>query len=131
MEDLSVTFLQDGGQAPDTIADRLTAFFAAARTSLEVAIYDCALDQTLARRVAGALNDGAARGVAVRLVHYGGERPKVLPPPPRGPDAFLDALSVPVRAVDGYDALMHHKYVARDAGTDGGAVWTGSLNWSD
>jgi phosphatidylserine/phosphatidylglycerophosphate/cardiolipin synthase-like enzyme len=130
--DLTVTFLQDGGQTPEAVAARLTAFFAAARASLEVAIYDCALDDALARRVAGALNDCAARGVTVRLAHYAGERPQqVLPPPPRGPDAFLGALTVPVRPVVGYEALMHHKYVARDAGTEAGAVWTGSLNWSD
>jgi phosphatidylserine/phosphatidylglycerophosphate/cardiolipin synthase-like enzyme len=27
--------------------------------------------------------------------------------------------------------LMHHKYVVRDGGTPAGAVWTGSVNWTD
>ena len=78
--------------------------------------------------VGGALQEAAARGVAVRII-YNVEHAMPIPvPPPPEPDAQLIAsLGVPERAVAGVPDLMHHKFVIRD----GESVWSGSTNWTD
>jgi phosphatidylserine/phosphatidylglycerophosphate/cardiolipin synthase-like enzyme len=129
--DLSLTFLQDGGQPAQAAADALAAFLNGAQSSLAVAVYDCALDGPLAAQVGGALNAAAERGVDVRFAYFAGpHRSPTVPPPKRGSYAFAASLQVPVRTIAGFRALMHHKYIVRDAGTDTGAVWTGSMNWT-
>lgn len=128
---ISVRFLEDGGQQPQQIADELASFLADARDSLEIAIYDCALHGQLAQAVAGALNDCVRRGVAVRLAYYAGPHPaRGVLPPPQPPQSFLGLVQVETKPISGYQALMHHKYVVRDAGSDAATVWTGSTNWT-
>ena len=39
--------------------------------------------------------------------------------------------TVGMEGITGGGKLMHNKYIARDAGTKNGAVWTGSTNWTD
>ena len=49
--------LEDGRQAPDTVADRLAAWLAEARRSLDLALYDVRLPGPAGDRVADALRD--------------------------------------------------------------------------
>jgi phosphatidylserine/phosphatidylglycerophosphate/cardiolipin synthase-like enzyme len=129
--DLSITFLRDGGQPAQAVAGALTEFLGGARQSLAIAVYDCTLTGPLADQIAGAINAAEQRGVDVRYAYFAGPfRHPVVPPPKGKSDAFAATLHVPVRTVAGFQALMHHKYVVRDAGTGAGAVWTGSTNWT-
>jgi phosphatidylserine/phosphatidylglycerophosphate/cardiolipin synthase-like enzyme len=124
---VEVRTLTDGGQPAEDTAHALAEFVAAARQTLEIAVYDFHLPPSLHDIVAGALETAAGRGVAVRLA-YNVDHPgdAAVPPPPRtSPDA-VEALPFPTAPIPGVPDLMHHKYVVRDAKS----VWTGSANWT-
>jgi phosphatidylserine/phosphatidylglycerophosphate/cardiolipin synthase-like enzyme len=125
---ITLRTLVDGAQGADTVGGRLVDWLVAARSSLDLALYDVRLPCAVGDRVAGALRDAAARGVAVRIAfNHEEDRPrKPLPPPPRTERPLLEALGVPVCGIPGQPDLMHHKYAVRD----GAAVWTGSTNWT-
>jgi phosphatidylserine/phosphatidylglycerophosphate/cardiolipin synthase-like enzyme len=124
---IEVFTLSDGGQPAEAVAKRAAAFVAAARRTLDLALYDVRLPGTAGEIVAGALREAGARGVAVRLLYnVDSERPPQLHPPPATRPDVLAELPIEARAVPGIPDLMHHKYVVRD----GEAVWTGSANWT-
>lgn len=130
-EDIQLLFLADGGQPADVIAQALAAFLGAARQSLDIAIYDCGLTGSAAETVGGALVSCASRGVQIRVAYYAGPHESPAVPPPSGSSAsFLQGLGLPTRPVHGFHALMHDKYVVRDAG-GAASVWTGSMNWTN
>jgi phosphatidylserine/phosphatidylglycerophosphate/cardiolipin synthase-like enzyme len=120
--------LVDGGQTAEAIAGRLVAWLDAARSSLDVALYDVRLPGAIGDAVANTIRAASARGVAVRIAfNADGDRAvKPLPPPPRTEPSILETLGVPIKGIPGDPDLMHHKYVVRD----GAAVWTGSTNWT-
>ena len=127
MGGVEVRTLTDGGQPADQTAHALVEFVAAAKQTLEIAIYDFNLPPDLNDLVCGALDEAQKRGVAVRLAYnldHAKEAP-VPPPPITDPDA-LEAQPFPTAAIPGVPDLMHHKYVVRDAAS----VWTGSTNWT-
>jgi phosphatidylserine/phosphatidylglycerophosphate/cardiolipin synthase-like enzyme len=124
---VEVRTLTDGGQPAEQTANALAEFFAAAKQTLEIAVYDFRLPPDLNDVVSGALVEAQNRGVAVRLA-YNLDHAKgapVPPPPITDPDA-LEAQPFPTAAIPGVPDLMHHKYVVRDAAS----VWTGSTNWT-
>ena len=125
---LRETFLSDGGQSATSVADLVVAFIAEARTTLEVAIYDFDARQGATAVIADALEAAQKRGVAVRVAfnaerceHPADSRPM------KGVPEAIDGLAVPTKSVHEQGALMHHKYIVRDAVS----VWTGSTNWTD
>jgi phosphatidylserine/phosphatidylglycerophosphate/cardiolipin synthase-like enzyme len=120
--------LTDGGQKPAEIARELATFIGAARTSLDIAVYDVRFETDAGALVLATLLAAHQRGVAIRLV-YNVDHPGPIPvpPPPRTKPEAIEALPVPTRAIAGVPDLMHHKFVVRDA-TD---VWSGSTNWTD
>jgi phosphatidylserine/phosphatidylglycerophosphate/cardiolipin synthase-like enzyme len=125
---MNVLTLTDGGQQPVTVAQALHDFLAAAKTSLDIAVYDFALGPGLEELVVDTIEDAGRRGVAVRLAYNADFRaPIPVPPPPTLAPADIERLSVPTKAIAGIPDLMHHKFVVRD----GGSVWTGSTNWTD
>ena len=105
----------------------MAEFLGAARTSLELALYDVRLHDEAAEIVRDALLDAHGRGVAVRLV-YNVDHPGPIPvpPPPQTAPELLESLPIPTKPIPGVPDLMHHKYVVRDRDT----VWTGSMNWT-
>src|SRR6266516_5055645 len=120
--------LTDGGQQPLEIADALAQFLGAARRSLDLAQYDFHLGPETVAPIVAALQEAAARGVAVRILYnVDHENPIPVPPPPEPDVQLISALGVPSRAIAGVPDLMHHKFVVRD----GESVWTGSMNWTD
>jgi phosphatidylserine/phosphatidylglycerophosphate/cardiolipin synthase-like enzyme len=120
--------LTDGGQQPLEIAHLVADFLGPARRSLDLAQYDFNLGPETREVVAGALQDAAARGVAVRILYNVDQANPIPVPPPPEPDVeLIAALGVPSRAIAGVPDLMHHKFVIRD----GESVWTGSTNWTD
>src|SRR5215218_7758384 len=131
---LDVRTHTDGGQTAEAVAERVAAWLGAARRTLDLALYDVRLPDAVGDRVAGAIEDAAARGVAVRIAFNQDERPEdeepgerpFFPAPPHTEPHVLETLGVPVKPIPGWRDLMHHKYVVRD----GEAVWTGSMNWT-
>jgi phosphatidylserine/phosphatidylglycerophosphate/cardiolipin synthase-like enzyme len=150
MAAIDVTFLRDVehggavGQA-QTVAQRLAAFVAAARVSVDVAIYDFRLSDALAGPVVGALIGAAARGVQVRIAYDAGKPTDAAPdtfaglgsdPAPPGTAEWVTGhfagtavATKPITAPTGQ--LMHSKYVVRDVGHRSPSVWTGSTNFTD
>jgi phosphatidylserine/phosphatidylglycerophosphate/cardiolipin synthase-like enzyme len=139
---VEVTFLEQGGQRPETIAALLADFLAAARVSLDIAIYDFRLGPALAAPVRDALQSRVAAGVAVRVAYDGGKRTVPFQqnsgdPAPPGTADFIAHLgpglaSKPITGGDPhFPRLMHHKYIVRDGGTAAAALWTGSVNFTD
>lgn len=124
---LQVRTLTDGGQTAQEIAADVIAFLARARSTLDLALYDVRLPGVVGDRVASALTEAAARGVAVRIVYNADDLRRVpVPPPPRTEPEILARLGLPLKGIPGVPDLMHHKYVVRD----GAAVWSGSTNWT-
>jgi phosphatidylserine/phosphatidylglycerophosphate/cardiolipin synthase-like enzyme len=119
--------LIDGGQPAEQTAHALAEFCAAARQTLEIAIYDVNLTPDLVEIVGGALRDAQRRGVAVRLAYNLDHAKDVpVPPPPVTKPEVMEGLPFPTEPIPGVPDLMHHKYVVRDAAS----VWTGSTNWT-
>jgi phosphatidylserine/phosphatidylglycerophosphate/cardiolipin synthase-like enzyme len=113
------------------VLDHLTGFVAGAASTLDIAIYDLALETALEQRLCAALADARSRGVTVRLVYNDvGAHRHAYPPPPATRPQSISALGVDARAVSGVPDLMHHKYVVRDAVLPPAKVWTGSANWT-
>jgi phosphatidylserine/phosphatidylglycerophosphate/cardiolipin synthase-like enzyme len=147
---ISVTFLRDHAHGGPTgqaqaVADQLSAFIAAATSSIDLAIYDFRLsDPALVSTVIGALIDAADRGVTVRIGYDAG-KPAVATaatfaalqadPAPPGTGDFLHAQlgdsKVTLQPIKAGSQLMHSKYVIRDAASAKAAVWTGSANFTD
>jgi phosphatidylserine/phosphatidylglycerophosphate/cardiolipin synthase-like enzyme len=117
--------LTDGGQPAEETAHALAEFVAAAKQTLEIAVYDFHLPPELDEIVCGALVAAQKRGVAVRLA-YNLDHAKVVPPPPTTDPGEVEAMPFPTAAIPGVPDLMHHKYAVRDSA----AVWTGSTNWT-
>jgi phosphatidylserine/phosphatidylglycerophosphate/cardiolipin synthase-like enzyme len=125
---LRETFLADGEQPAESVADLVVAFIARATRSLDVAIYDFEARDGASARIADALEAAHARGVAVRVAFNA--EPCENPAdsrPMKGTPEVIDGLDVPTRGIYEQGALMHHKYIVRD----GASVWTGSTNWTD
>ncbi|MFI4990575.1 MAG: phosphatidylserine/phosphatidylglycerophosphate/cardiolipin synthase family protein [Solirubrobacterales bacterium] len=151
MTDLEVTFLRDTAhfdakQQPADTAAMLAQFVEAAKSSLDVAIYDFKLSGTLASRVAGAFTQAAARGVKIRI-GYDANKPAAqtiaafeangADPAPVGTEQWLKEHFGGVARIElkpiisPGGKLMHSKYVVRDLDSDAAAVWMGSANFTD
>ncbi|MHB8468354.1 MAG: phospholipase D-like domain-containing protein [Gaiellaceae bacterium] len=119
--------LTDGGQPAEDVANALASFVAAAKQTLEIAVYDFHLPPPLMTQIVDAITGAKASGVAVRLaynVDHGKSAP--VPPPPGTDPAFVESLPCETAAIPGVPDLMHHKYVIRDHAS----LWTGSTNWT-
>jgi phosphatidylserine/phosphatidylglycerophosphate/cardiolipin synthase-like enzyme len=124
---VEVRTLIDGGQPAEQTAHALAEFFAAAKQTLEIAVYDLNLPPDLVAIVGGALRAAENRGVAIRLAYNLDHAKDVpVPPPPITNPEAMEGLPFPTEAIPGVPDLMHHKYVVRDAAS----VWTGSTNWT-
>ncbi len=128
---LAVHFLAQDEQTAASVMARLTNFIAAARESLDFALYDMRLSAPLRESFAAALRERAAGGVRIRFC-YDSDKP-VNPnlaagqdPAPPGTGAMVQGLGYPWRRIAG-QKLMHDKFIVRD----GRAVWTGSTNLTD
>jgi phosphatidylserine/phosphatidylglycerophosphate/cardiolipin synthase-like enzyme len=130
-DQINVFFLSQGDQTAESVMGRLTDFISAAKESLDFAIYDMRLSDSLKQMFAGALQDRAKNGIRIRIC-FDGDKP-ISPNPSMGQDpaspgtsAAVESLGFPWRRIAG-TKLMHHKFIVRD----GESVRTGSLNLTD
>ena len=91
---IEVRTLTDGGQTAEDIAARLASFLEAARQSLDVAIYDFALQPATVAPIADAFRHAVGRGVRVRLAYNADDGGRIPVPPP--PVRLLPALLLPM-----------------------------------
>ncbi|MGO9170486.1 MAG: phospholipase D-like domain-containing protein [Rhodomicrobium sp.] len=153
---IEAILFQEAGAAPDkpgaerdaqidAVADYVAAFIRGASVTLDIAIYDFRLEGSAAEKVQAALKERAAAGVAIRVLFdsaaaagQGGEPGNDLAP--GGTAEFLDHIQdigqlkgitgVQPRHPDKH-ALMHNKYIVRDALSPAAAVLTGSSNFTN
>ncbi|MDP9223218.1 MAG: phosphatidylserine/phosphatidylglycerophosphate/cardiolipin synthase family protein [Actinomycetota bacterium] len=120
--------LSDGGQDAAEVETWLIEFIDNSNSTLDIAIYDIALSDFLARPLIESVTRALSRGVKIRLAYnVGHDGPIPVPPPSRTQEELVRSLGVPTRAIPGTPDLMHQKYVV----SDGGRVWAGSTNWTD
>lgn len=110
---------------------RLAAFISAAKRSLDFAVYDMRLSDSLKTALVAALHERAAAGVQIRIC-FDGDKPAQPEtsaggdPAPSGTSAFVASLGYPFRRIGGLK-LMHNKFIVRD----NASVWSGSTNMTD
>src|SRR5204863_5366175 len=112
-------------QSAATVMSRLTGFIRAANQSLDFAVYDMRLSESLKASLRVALHERAKAGVQIRFCFDGDKpsRPDVTAgqdPAPAGTSAFVQSLGYPWRRIAGMK-LMHSKFIVRDRQS----VWTG------
>ena len=134
-DEIQVHFLSPGEQTGQQVAAMLVDFISAAQRTLDLAVYDFRLSETLSQPIVAALRERAAAGVAIRIAYDADkpESPNLIvgqDPAPSGTGAFVQSLGFPYRRIGGMK-LMHSKYVVRDADLPSAAVWTGSTNFTD
>lgn len=127
------------------VASRVARFINDARTTLDIAIYDCRLHDEAAAIVTNALRERAKNRVIIRIVYDatsdpGGDAALTASPThlesdrkPVGTESFVRSLSdiAEVKGVTGYRVLMHSKYMVRDGNSVEAAVLTGSSNYTN
>jgi phosphatidylserine/phosphatidylglycerophosphate/cardiolipin synthase-like enzyme len=131
MDTLSVVFLAQGEQSPDSVMERLTTFIRAAKQTLDFAVYDMRFSDRLKTALSSALRERAAAGVQIRFCYDGDKPPQPnvaagQDPAPAGTGAFVQSLGYPWHRIAGMK-LMHSKFVLRDRQS----IWTGSTNMTD
>ncbi|MFL6526507.1 MAG: phospholipase D-like domain-containing protein [Chthoniobacterales bacterium] len=131
MDSIAVFFLAQDEQASRDVMERLVTFISAARSTLDLALYDMRLSDGLKAQLHEALNERTKAGVQVRIC-CDGDKPQHpdtaagQDPAAPGTSAQIASLGFPWRQIGGMK-LMHHKFIVRDASS----VWTGSLNFTD
>jgi phosphatidylserine/phosphatidylglycerophosphate/cardiolipin synthase-like enzyme len=137
-DSLAVQFIAEGWQSAADVAHLIAEFISRAERTLDIAIYDCHLDEDAAEPIRTALHGRERAGVRIRLVYDRSFRkPQSFAQFDQVGGDFADEdthqrveeLGLPgesTRAVEG-EGLMHQKYMIRDSA----AVWTGSMNWSN
>jgi phosphatidylserine/phosphatidylglycerophosphate/cardiolipin synthase-like enzyme len=132
---ISTFFLCGGCQTGADVAHRLARYVSQAQHTIDIAAYSFSLCPETRDIVIGALQERAAAGVQVRIAYDAGTQQSGMPyhqdPCDFSTGEFMASLPLHTRPVEGYRALMHHKYIVLDGGTDGAQVWTGSTNFTD
>ena len=153
---IEVMFLQQQGNDPYTeipertaqanaVANRIARFIGEAEATLDIAIYDFRLHGEPASMISEALRSRSKAGVNIRIAFDATTDPGPQAPPtqtpvlleadkkPPGTESFVRSLTdvASLKAITGYRALMHNKYIVRDAPSSHAAVFTGSANYTN
>jgi phosphatidylserine/phosphatidylglycerophosphate/cardiolipin synthase-like enzyme len=153
---IEVVFLQQQGRDPFTatpertaqmrdVASRIADFIGAAKSTIDIAIYDFRLRDEAATIVAEALRSQQRKGIPIRIAydHATDPGPDAVPTAapaqlesdqkPLGADSFVRSFAdvVQLKSITGYRVLMHNKYIIRDGAAADAAVFTGSSNYTN
>lgn len=129
----------------DAVADYLSAFIRGASKTLDIAAYDFRLDGGAGEKIKAAFKERAAVGVAIRILFDSASAAGQGDAPgndmaPGGTAEFLDRIqdAAQLKGITGVQqrhpdkhALMHNKYMIRDALAPAAAVLTGSSNFTN
>ncbi len=129
----------------DAVADYLAAFIRGASATLDLAVYDFRLDGSAGDKMKAALKERAGAGVAIRILFDSASAAGQGDEPgndmtPGGTAEFLDHIQdiAQLKGITGVQprhpdkhALMHNKYIIRDALSPAAAVLTGSSNFTN
>jgi phosphatidylserine/phosphatidylglycerophosphate/cardiolipin synthase-like enzyme len=128
-------FVCAGCQTDIDIARRLAAYIAQAQQTIDMTAYSFSLCPGPREIVYGAMKARADAGVKIRIAYDAGTQQDVIKehndPCDFTTPQFVQGLGFPSKAIEGYRALMHDKYIILDAATPQAQVWTGSLNFTD
>ena len=137
-DSLAVRFIHEGGQPSGELAREIAEFINRAESTLNIALYDCRLDEDAAKPIRNALAARMQAGVEIRLIYDNSHKK------PQSHQDFeqvgadfaepgtherVDELGLPgemIRGIQG-EGLMHQKFIVRDDE----AVWTGSMNFTN
>ena len=132
---IEVFFVCEGCQTDMDVAGRLAAFLSQARETLDITAYSFSLCPDPKAVVLAALQERAQAGVKIRIAYDAGTQQDVIAvhndPCDFSTPQFVQSLGFPSKAIEGYRALMHNKYIVLDGATPQAQVWTGSLNFTD
>jgi phosphatidylserine/phosphatidylglycerophosphate/cardiolipin synthase-like enzyme len=153
---IEVAFLQQQGLDPFTgtperaaqikdVASYISDFIGAAKSTIDIAIYDFRLRDEAATIVAEGLRSQARKGVQIRIAYDHAADPGADAAPSAAPTrlesdqkslgtdsftrSFADAAQI--KSITGYRVLMHNKYILRDVASSDAAVLTGSSNYTN
>jgi phosphatidylserine/phosphatidylglycerophosphate/cardiolipin synthase-like enzyme len=153
---IEIMFLQQMGRDPfiptpertaqiREVARTIGSFINDARSTLDIAIYDCRLHDEAAAIITEALRERAKNKVVIRIIYDatndpGGDTVLTASPAhlesdrkPLGTESFVRSFSdiAEVKGITGYRVLMHSKYIVRDGNSAEAAVFTGSSNYTN
>jgi phosphatidylserine/phosphatidylglycerophosphate/cardiolipin synthase-like enzyme len=132
---ISTLFLCGGCQSTADVAHSLARFVSLAQHTIDIAAYSFSLCPESRDIVVSALEERAAAGVRVRIGYDAGTQQSAMPyhqdPCDFSTGQFMAGVRLHTRPIEGFRALMHHKYIVLDGNTDGAQVWTGSTNFTD
>lgn len=153
---IEIMFLQQMGRDPfiptpertaqiREVARTIASFINDARSTLDIAIYDCRLHDEAAAIITEALRERAKNKVVIRIIYDatndpGGDTVLTASPAhlesdrkPLGTESFVRSFSdiAEVKGITGYRVLMHSKYIVRDGNSAEAAVFTGSSNYTN
>ena len=136
---IEVMFLQQQGNDPFTavperiaqanaVANRIARFIEDAEATLDIAIYDFRLHGEPAAMISEALRSRSEAGVTIRIAFDATTDPGLQASPTQvpvlveadkklpGTESFVHSLTdaAKLKAITGYRALMHNKYIVRD-----------------
>jgi phosphatidylserine/phosphatidylglycerophosphate/cardiolipin synthase-like enzyme len=128
-------FVCQGCQTDIDVAKRLAAYLSQAKETLDMTAYSFSLCPEPREIVLAALQERAEAGVQIRIAYDAGTQQNLMTvhndPCDFTTPEFVQGLGFPSRAIEGYRALMHNKYIIVDGATPRAQVWTGSLNFTD
>ena len=153
---IEVTLLRQQGPDPFTatperaaqindVARRIADFIGAAKSTIDLAIYDFRLHDEAATIVAESLRSQSRKGIRIRIAYDqatdpGPDAAAATAPAhlesdqkPDGGDGFVRSFAdvAQIKSITGYRVLMHNKYIIRDGAATDAAVFTGSANYTN
>lgn len=114
---IDLSFLKQGAQRPEEVAEEVCAFIASAKKTLDIAMYDFQPSSSVEELIKKAMTSALGRGVHIRTL--------------LGKPNIPFELENSLRVVCDGESLMHHKYMVADAALDSARVWTGTADFTD
>jgi phosphatidylserine/phosphatidylglycerophosphate/cardiolipin synthase-like enzyme len=128
-------FVCQGCQTDIDVAKKLAAYLSQAQETLDISAYSFSLCPEPRDIILKALRERVDAGVQIRIAYDASTQQTLMTvhndPCDFTTPEFVQGLGFPSRAIEGYRALMHNKYIIVDGATPRAQVWTGSLNFTD
>jgi phosphatidylserine/phosphatidylglycerophosphate/cardiolipin synthase-like enzyme len=128
-------FLCEGCQVAEDMARRFAAYVSQAQETIDICAYSFNLCPEARDILVPALKERQEARVQIRIAYDAGTQQQLMQvhqdPCDYTTPLFVRTLGFPSKSIEGYRALMHHKFVVLDGDTDNAQVWTGSTNFTE